>query len=221
MELSPIVGVAEYAGAPRGQLWTKRSSCVDIGFKKVTLRGHRLYANEAPDRWDEQEVEFVFGMDASECEEDCGKPPRRAWKRLKRRPKYQVKTLLRQRPKNVKQAIVREREYKNIHTVSKMWQSLSTRPCMQKAARSFSVLVEKGEQRLFDGIVYFFTPVEEIVESNERCNPENLIAQLKSGVRCARDTARVMALGAGLLLPEKGRWASRNEPLSAWSSNRS
>ena len=50
--------------------------------------------------------------------------------------------------------------------------------------------IEKGEQRLFDDIVYFFyitnkrdIAAEEIVwESNDRCNQENLIAQLKSGV---------------------------------------
>ena len=93
--------------------------------------------------------------------------------------------------------------------------------------------MEKGEQRLFDDIVYFFyrtnkrdVPVEEIVwESNERCNQENLIAQLKSGVHALETPLdnllsnwahMVMASLAwslkawfGLLLPEKGRWASK------------
>ena len=75
-----------------------------------------------------------------------------------------------------------------------MWQSLSTHPshARKRTAWSFSakiLSVEKGEQRLFDDIVYFFyltnkrdIPVEEIdlCESNERGNQENLIAQLKS-----------------------------------------
>ena len=69
-------------------------------------------------------------------------------------------------------------------------------------------------------------PVEEIVwESNERCNQENLIAQLKSGVHALETPLdnllsnwayMVMASLAwslkawfGLLLPEKGRWASK------------
>ena len=42
----------------------------------------------------------------------------RAWNRLERRPKYEVKTVPRQKPENVKEAIVQEREYKNIRTVS-------------------------------------------------------------------------------------------------------
>ena len=93
--------------------------------------------------------------------------------------------------------------------------------------------VERGEHRLFDDIVYFFyltnkrdVPVEEIVwESNDRCNQENLIAQLKSGVHAleipldnlnSNWAYMVMASLAwnlkawfGLLLPEKGRWASK------------
>ena len=119
-----------------------------------------------------------------------------------------------------------------------MWQSLSTRPSHAKKTYRAVVLrknlsVEKGEQRLFDDIVYFFyltnkrdVPVEEIVwESNERCNQENLIAQLKSGVHALETPLdnllsnwayMVMASLAwslkawfGLLLPEKGRWASK------------
>ena len=93
--------------------------------------------------------------------------------------------------------------------------------------------IEKGEQRLFDDIVYFFyitnkrdIAAEEIVwESNDRCNQENLIAQLKSGVHALETPLdnlesnwayMVMASLAwnlkawfGLSLPEKGRWASK------------
>ena len=84
--------------------------CRRSGFKKVTLRGDTDFTQTKHlDRWDEQEVEFVFGMDAMPNVKRIAESlPRRAWKRLKRRPKYEVKTLLRQRPKNVKQAIVRE-----------------------------------------------------------------------------------------------------------------
>ena len=50
---------------------------------------------------------------------------------------------------------------------------------------------EKGQQRLFDEVRYFFyitndwdMSAEEIVfEANDRCDQENLIAQLKGGVR--------------------------------------
>ena len=116
--------------------------CRRSGFKKVTLRGDTDFTQTKHlDRWDEQEVEFVFGMDAMPNVKRIAESlPRRAWKRLKRRPKYEVKTLLRQRPKNVKQAIVREREYKNIHTVSEDVAEFEYSPvaCKKTTARSFS-----------------------------------------------------------------------------------
>ena len=51
--------------------------------------------------------------------------------------------------------------------------------------------VERGEDVLFDDVRYFFyltnsaahAPADVVKEANERCNQENLIAQLKGGVR--------------------------------------
>ena len=50
--------------------------------------------------------------------------------------------------------------------------------------------VERGEQALFDDIRYFFyitnrmdLEAEIVLLANQRCNQENLIAQLKSGVQ--------------------------------------
>src|SRR4030065_556318 len=40
--------------------------------------------------------------------------PGGAWEELKRKPKYEVKTEERKKPENVKEQIIREREYKNI-----------------------------------------------------------------------------------------------------------
>jgi hypothetical protein len=97
-----------------------------------------------------------------------------------------------------------------------------------------NISVEKGEQRLFDEIRYFFyvtndreTAAAEVVFlANDRCNQENLIDQLKHGVGATRmpvDTLvsnwayMVMATLAwtlkawfALLLPETGRWAARD-----------
>ena len=162
----------------------------------------------------------------------------RAWNRLERRPKYEVKTVPRQKPENVKEAIVQEREYKNIRTVSEDVAEFEYSPTACKKKYRMVVLrknrsIEKGEQRLFDDIVYFFyitnkrdIAAEEIVwESNDRCNQENLIAQLKSGVHALETpldnlesnwaymvmTSLAWNLKAwfGLSLPEKGRWASK------------
>ncbi|PIU57119.1 MAG: IS1380 family transposase, partial [Chloroflexi bacterium CG07_land_8_20_14_0_80_51_10] len=54
--------------------------------------------------------------------------------------------------------------------------------------------VEKGEKVLFDDIRYFFYVTNDRVSSaakivhlaNQRCNQENLIEQLKNGVRALR-----------------------------------
>ena len=140
----------------------------------------------------------------------------------------------------MKQAIVREREYKNIRTVSEDVAEFEYSPVACKKTYRMVVLrknlsVERGEQRLFDDIVYFFyltnkrdIPAEEIVwESNERCNQENLIAQLKSGVHALEtpldnllsnwaymviaSLAWSLKAWFGLLLSEKGRWASKHK----------
>ena len=95
--------------------------CRRSGFKKVTLRGDTDFSQTKHlDRWDEQEVEFVFGMPAMKnLVEIADNLSSRAWNRLERRPKYEVKTVPRQKPENVKEAIVQEREYKNIRTDGK------------------------------------------------------------------------------------------------------
>ena len=216
--------------------------CRRSGFKKVTLRGDTDFTQTKHlDRWDEQEVEFVFGMDARKNVVEIAESlPRRAWKRLERRPKYEVQTTPRHKPENVKQAIVREREYKNIRTVSEDVAEFEYSPVACKKTYRMVVLrknlsVERGEQRLFDDIVFFFyltnkwdSPVEEIVwESNERCNQENLIAQLKSGVHALEtpldnllsnwaymviaSLAWSLKAWFGLVLTEKGRWASKHK----------
>ena len=96
-----------------------------------------------------------------------------------------------------------------------------------------NLTIEKGEERLFDDIRYFFyltndrvSSVAEIVyEANNRCDQENLIAQLKNGVNALK--APVESLNSNwaymvtaslawslkawfaLSLPEKGRWKER------------
>jgi hypothetical protein len=96
----------------------------------------------------------------------------------------------------VKEAIVRQRGFENIRLVSEEVAECPYRPgnCRQ-AYRLIAVrknlTVEKGEQWLFDDYRYFFyltndweTPAADIVFSaNDRCNQENLNAQLKGAVR--------------------------------------
>jgi hypothetical protein len=98
-----------------------------------------------------------------------------------------------------------------------------------------NLAVEKGQQRLFDDYRYFLyltndwesTPAELVFRANDRCNQENLHAQLKGGVRALQapvDSLEsnwaymvMVALAWNLkawwaLWPQEspGRWAARH-----------
>jgi hypothetical protein len=214
--------------------------CRRGGFKKITLRGDTDFTQTRYlDGWDEDGVRFVFGMDASPnlvaIADSLGK---RAWKRLIRPPKYEVATTPRERPLNVKDRIVRRRNFDILRLNSEHVAEFSYSPTRCK--NTYRVVVvrkniscEKGESVLFDEIRYFFyltndreaSAAEIVFESNARCNQENLIEQLKNGVRALNAPVdnlvsnwayMVMASLAwtlkawfGLLLPERGRWKEK------------
>jgi hypothetical protein len=191
-------------------------------FKSILLRGDTDYSqSEHLERWDARGVEFIFGFDA--CANLVGIAqglPEEAWTRLQRRPRYQVRTRERTRPENVKERIVREREYKNIRLVSEDVAEFEYRPAKCRQPQRMVVVrknlsVERGENVLFDDVRFFFyitnvrgCPAHEIVFSaNERCDQENLIAQLKSGIHALR-------MPAGDLL---ANWAYMVIASLAWS----
>lgn len=170
-------------------------------FESILLRGDTDYSQtEHLDRWDAGGVQFIFGFDACPNLEALAEAlPARAWRPLERRPRYEVKTRERTRPENVKEAIVRERGYKNIRLAGEEVAEFDYRPGKCKQAYRMVALrknlsVERGEAVLFDEVRYFFyitnvrdCGAEEIVFSaNQRCDQENLIAQLKSGIEALR-----------------------------------
>jgi hypothetical protein len=171
------------------------------GFQSILLRGDTDFSQSAHlDRWDEDGVEFIFGFDAHpRLVERAEALPKRAWKRLKRRAKYEVKTQERSRRENVKERIVREREFQNIRLVCEHVGEFEHRPTRcEKSYRMVVVRknlsVEKGDNVLFDDVRYFFyitndrqSPASEIVRAaNQRCDQENVIEQMKNGVRALR-----------------------------------
>jgi hypothetical protein len=217
-----------------------RVLCQDAGFRRITFRGDTDFSQtEHLDRWDAAQVRFVFGYDArANLIREADALPTRAWRRLVRRPPYDVQTEPRQRPANVKEAIIVERAFKNLHLEAEAVAEFSYPPvaCAQPYRMVVvrkNISVEHGDHRLFDEIRYFFyltndreTPAAEVVFlANERCNQENLIDQLKHGVGATQmpvDTLlsnwayMVMAALAwtlkawfALRLPETGRWAAR------------
>jgi hypothetical protein len=214
--------------------------CRRAGFETILLRGDTDFTQTGDlDRWDGQGVTFLFGIDAMpnlvQLADDL---PQSAWKGLVRRPKYEVATQERARPENVKERIVKEREFENIRLVSEEVAEFPYQPgkC-QKPYRIVAVRknlsVEKGERRLFDDVRYFFyitndgeSPAETIVPvANGRCQQENLIEQLKNGARAMEmpvsdlvsnwaymvmaSLAWTLKAWFALCLPEEGRWGEK------------
>jgi hypothetical protein len=169
-------------------------------FQKVWLRGDTDFSlTHNFDRWDER-VGFVLGYDAKRnLMEMADALPATSWKPLHRPARYEVKTKERRRPENVKDQVVKEREFKNIRLESEQVSEFDYRPThCSKTYRMVVVrknlTIEKGEIRLFDDVRYFFyitndremTMQEIVFFANDRGNQENVIGQLKSGVNALR-----------------------------------
>ena len=214
--------------------------CRDAGFQRVTFRGDTDFSQTSHlDRWDTEGVRFVFGCDArANLLREADAVPSSGWTRLVRRPPYEVQTAPRQRPANVKEAIIVEREFKNLRLEAEAVAEFAYQPvaCAQPYRMVVvrkNISVEQGDQRLFDEIRYFFyltndretSAADVVFLANDRCNQENLIDQLKHGVGATQmpvDTLlsnwayMVMAALAwtlkawfALRLPDTGRWAAR------------
>jgi hypothetical protein len=217
-----------------------RTLCREAGFRRITFRGDTDFSQTRHlDRWDAEGVRFVFGYDASAPM--IGRADAvavDAWTPLVRPAPYEVQTEPRQRPVNVKAAIIVEREFKNFRLEAEAVAEFPYQPtACAKPYRMVvvrkNISVEQGDHRLFDQIRYFFyltndadRAAEEIVFlANDRCQQENVIDQLKHGVGATRmpvDTLQsngaymVMAALAwtlkawfALRLPDTGRWAAR------------
>jgi hypothetical protein len=169
--------------------------CLEV-FSKVRLRGDTDFAlTQHFDEWD-KDVEFVFGYDAMKNVIALSDElPGEAWQALER-PVRVPRTRKREKRENVKEQIVREKGYKNIRLRSEDVAEFDYQPtACEKEYRMVVVRknlsIEQGENALFDDIRYFFyitndrqAAREDIVhEANDRCNQENLIEQLKNGVR--------------------------------------
>jgi len=217
--------------------------CRRAGFKSILLRGDSDFMQTWKlDEWDAAGgVTFVFGADARKPMIARAQAlPESAWGRVARPAKYQVKTKERARPDNVKEQVVRDKGFKNFVL---QWEDvaefehrsdLCRRPYRMVVLRK-RISVEAGQQKLYEEYAYFFyitndraASAEQVVfTANDRCDQENLIEQLKNGVRAMRNPLdnlysnwayMVMAALAwtlkawcGLLLPATpGRWEARH-----------
>jgi hypothetical protein len=223
--------------------------CFRGGFRQVLLRGDTDFSQtEHLDRWsDDPRVEFIFGYDATpNLKALADEVPAEAWEPLERPARYTVQTECRCRPENVKEAIVVARQFENQRLVAEDVAEFDYRPTACRQTYRMVVVrknlsVEQGERWLFDKIRYFFyltngrtrTQAEVVFQANDRCHQENLLAQLRSGVRALHApvdnlvsnwaymvmTALAWNLKAwwAMTLPERpGRWQVRHRAEKRW-----
>lgn len=169
--------------------------CRAAGFRRILLRGDTDFSQtEHLDRWHQQgDVRFVFGLDVTAGRHvDADDLPASAWKRLQRPPKYLRQGPRRARPKRVKQQIVERRQFQDIRLLNEEVAEMPYRPAACQITYRL-VVVRKNlrvsqpqQNRLFDDYRYFLyltndwesTPAQIVFSANDRCQQENVIAQL-------------------------------------------
>jgi hypothetical protein len=215
--------------------------CRRAGFEDILLRGDTDFSQTTElDRWNAQGIRFVFGYDVMKNLRGLADGmPEQEYCRLVRLAEQLFDGDRRERPENVKERIVNERGYKNIKLKSEDvaefdYQPIACNRSYRMVALRKNLSVERGEAVLFPDIRYFFyitndrtMSAEEVVkEAGQRCNQENLIEQLKNGVRAlhapvntlnANWAYMVMAslawslkAWAALMLPVVGRWRGKH-----------
>jgi hypothetical protein len=223
--------------------------CFRGGFRRVLLRGDTDFSQtEHLDRWAaDDRVHFLFGYDAQQNLKGLAEDLSAAdWQPLVRPARYEVRTQPRQRPDRVKEAIVVAREFENQRLEGEdvaefRYQPVACRQAYRMVVVRKDLSVTKGQLWLFDRVRYFFyltndwdTAASELVFlANDRCDQENLLAQLHGGVRALKApvgnlesnwaymvmTALAWNLKAwwALALPERpGRWQERHRQQKRW-----
>lgn len=215
--------------------------CRRAGFRSFLLRGDTDFTQTAHlDRWDDAgDIRFVFGIDAMRnLVELAEQLPESAYSFLER-PGAPIKTVPRQRPERHKQRIVEQRGFETIRTLNETVAEFEYRPTA--CSRHYRVIVlrkllatEEGQLRLFERYRYFFfitndrtmTAEEVVLAANGRCDQENLISQLKTGVHALTapvddlvsnwaymvmaSLAWSLKAWAALLVPESPRHAAKH-----------
>ena len=175
--------------------------CRQAGFRRIYLRGDtEVTQTTRLDAWDAEGVLFLFGIDArphlKALAEDL---PASAWSELQRPPQYQARGKPRKRPERIKDQIVRQRAFEDLTRIKEEVAEVDYRPVACQRTYKLvivrqTIAVEKGQARLFDEIRDLFylsndrqaAARSRVFKANDRCNQENLIAQLKSGVHALR-----------------------------------
>ncbi|MBA2683108.1 MAG: IS1380 family transposase [Gemmatimonadaceae bacterium] len=171
--------------------------CRRAGFDDVLLRGDTDFTMSTHlDRWDDDGVRFVLGYDANPTFVDRAENVHpNDYEELVREARRVFSSTRAKKPR-IKEEIVKERGYLNKRLISEDTAEFEHKP--SKAKKSYRIVVlrkyiveERGQLTLSEDFRFFFyvtndrtlTQAQVVAESNARCNQENLIEQLKNGVR--------------------------------------
>jgi hypothetical protein len=180
------------------------------------------------DRWDEaRDVRFIFGYEANDAlKTRADELPAHSYRLLSRPSRYTIRTAPRQKPERVKPEIVRRRDYENLELLEEMVAEFDYRPAACRKSYRMVVLrkrvgVARGQLRLFEEYRYFFyitndrelTAEDIVFSANDRCDQENLIAQLKSGVRSLTTPVDDLVSNWAYMVMASLAWS-----LKAWSA---
>lgn len=212
--------------------------CRQAGYRDILLRGDSDYSLTAEfDRWDGDGIRFVFGYDArANLIETADGKPDDLYQDLAARAERQIATKTRTRPANVKDGVVRQRGYKTIRPKKEEVVELDYRP--GKCTKDYRVValrknlsIERGDNVLFEEHRFFFyitndrkmSAAQVVAEARNRCNQENLHAQLKGAMRALHAPVNTLVANwaymtmaslawslkawCALLLPVNRRWA--------------
>jgi hypothetical protein len=170
--------------------------CRAAGFRSVVLRGDTDFSQTKHlDRWHEDAVTFYFGLDSTAKRQILADDlPESAFQPLNRAAKYTVRTKPRKRPERVKQQVIDDRGYKDIRLEEEWVGETTYRPVACKHTYRLIIVQknlkvrEKGQKQLLDDYIYLFyitndwesTPEEIVFQANDRCQQENILAQLNA-----------------------------------------
>jgi Transposase DDE domain group 1 len=203
--------------------------CRQAGFRRITLRGDTDFSQtEHLDRWDKAgDITFLFGLDAHPVLKGLAEDlPADAYSYLERPPRYTIKSVPRQQFARVKSQIVEQRGFETIHLLDEMVAEFDYRPTACRKSYRVVVLrkhleIDRGQMRLFEEYRYFFyitndremSADEVVFSANDRCNQENLIAQLKSGVHALATPVDNLVSNWAYMVMASLAWS-----LKAWSA---
>lgn len=202
--------------------------CRRAGFRSILARGDTDFTQTKHlDRWNAAgDVRFVFGIDARRnliaLAEEL---PESAYSFLER-PEPPIKTTPRTAPERHKPGVVRERGFETIHTLNEMVAEFPYKPTSCKQTYRVVVLrkrlaTDQGQLRMFEEYRYFFfitndqkmTAEEVVLTANGRCNQENLLSQLKTGVHALTTPVDGLVSNWAYMVMASLAWS-----LKAWSA---